>query len=373
MDILQKTVHIGKRVLHAIANYMKNTYIAFWLVMLLASAYSCVLVYSATHTSGGGLPRTVIVQILACLVGYFAAIIISLMDYERLGELWWLVAGGCIFLVGLTYFVGVGASGEYSLADDTAWLNIFGVSFQPSELMKIGFIITFSYHLSVTIRNKHLNSLPHLLLLVAHVGLPAGMIFIQGDDGSALMFMTMAVFMIIGSGISWKYLLAGGTAVLAMLPIVWMNMNTFQKDRIRAVYNPMPGDELGSLYQQYLGRLAVGSGGLTGQGWCNGRMIQSGLVPADHNDRIFTVAAEEFGFIGASLVLLILVVIMFMSLKTALNARDDMGRFVCLGFFGLIATQTVFNVGMCLYFGVGLVLSVYMRRNESNMQFALMR
>ena len=391
---MQKTVNIGKRIIGAIVGYIKNTYLALWVVVLASSVYSCMLVYSATKNLGSN--RAVITQMLACILGYIAAIIISLMDYERLGELWYLIGGGCVFLVGLTFFIGTGASGEYSLADDQAWLNIFGVSFQPSELMKIGFIVTFSYHLSLTIKNKNINSLPHLLLLLGHIGLPAGLIVLQGDHGTALMFLSMSVVMLIGSGINWKYLLFGGLLALSMLPIVWQIMPTFQKERIRAVYNPKPGDEMDYLYQQTLGRLAIGSGGLTGQGWQQGRMIQSGLVPADNNDLIFTVAAEEFGFVGASLVLLLLVSIMILSLKTALNARDDMGRFICLGFFGLIAAQTIFNVGMCLvvlpvigitlpffsaggsssmclYFGFGLVLSVYMRKNEASMKFSGMR
>ena len=390
---MHKTVNFGKRAIHAIVGYFKNTYKSLWLVVIACSVFSCMLVYSATHSYGN---RTVLVQIAACAVGYIGAVIISLMDYERLGELWWLVAGGCVFLVVLTLFIGVGASGEYSLADDQAWLRIGGISFQPSELMKIGFLITFPYHLSIVVRDKNLNSLPHLLMLLGHIAFPVGLIMLQGDHGTALMFLCMAMVIFIGSGIDWKYLAGGFVAVLAALPFVWQIMPTFQKDRIRAVYNPRPGDEMGSLYQQNLGRMAIGSGGLTGEGWLQGRMTQSGLVPADHNDLVFTVAAEEFGLVGAMLVIGLLVAIMIMSLRTALHARDTMGRFICLGFFGLIAAQTIFNLGMCLvvlpvigitlpfysaggsssmclYLGFGLVLSVHMRRNETSMQFINMR
>lgn len=387
---MQKSVGLGLRILHAIGNYIRSTYIPLWLVTIFASVYSCMLVYSATNAFGN---RTTYVQIIACLVGYFGAVIISLMDYERLGEIWYIVAGVCLFLVGLTFIWGQSAQGEFSTADDKAWLSIFGISFQPSELMKIGFLITFSYHLSHTIKDGNLNSLPHLLLLLGHIGVPVLLIMEQGDHGTALMFMVMAVVIIVGCGIDWKYLLFAGLAVLAILPIVWNILPPFQRERIRAVYNPREGDELGILYQQTMGRLAIGSGGITGQGWLKGQMTQAELVPSDHNDFIFSVAAEEFGFIGALAVIFVEVAIMIMTLYTAMHARDDMGRFICLGFFGLIAAQTVFNLGMCLvvlpvigitlpffsaggsssmclYFGFGLVLSVYMRKNESNMRFA---
>jgi len=391
---LQFLKQLGKRMFYAVVGYLRTTYIPLWIVTITASVYSIMLVYSATLNLDSF--RTTLMQIIACVVGYLAAIVISLMDYEKLGELWPVIAGVCVGLVGLTFIVGQGASGEYSLADDQAWLNIFGVSFQPSELMKIGFIVTFSYHLSITIRNKQLNSIPHLMLLLAHVGFPAALILIQGAHGTMLMFLCMAAIMLIGSGISWKFISACAAIVLVALPVVWNIMPAFQRERIRAVYNPRPGDEEDYLYQQTLGRLAVGSGGITGQGWTKGQMIQSGYVPADHNDLIFTVAAEEFGFVGGLMVIALLVAIMIMTLRTALLSRDDMGKFICLGFFGLIAAQTIFNIGMCLvvlpvigitlpffsaggsssmclYFGFGLVLSVYMRSNERARQFSMVR
>lgn len=391
---MNKTLAFFQRLGSAVVGYVKRTYVIYWLVVMSCSVYSLMLVYSSTAT--GGSLRTVFTQLIACVIGYTAAVIISLMDYEKLGELWYLVAGVCIFLVGLTYIVGQGAAGAYSTADDKAWLSIFGVSFQPSELMKIGFLITFSYHLSNTIKAGNINSLPHILLLLGHVFIPVGMIVLQGDHGTALMFLVMAIFVLIGSGVDWKYITAGFLALFASLPILWQLLSPDQQERFRAVYNPKEGDELGHLYQQTLGRYAIGSGGLTGSGWTKGRMIQSGLVPADHNDFIFAVAAEEFGFIGATVLILLLIAVMILTLKAGLEARDDMGKFICLGFFGLIATQTMFNIGMCLvvlpvigitlpffsaggsssmclYFGFGLVLSVYMRRNVSNMQFAVGR
>ena len=388
--ILRKFLNFWARIGGAIYKYIRTTYVPFWCAIIIASVYSIMLVYSSTIDNGS---RTVVTQIIAAVGGSIAAIIISLMDYERLGELWWLVAGVCLFLMGLTFVAGRGALGEESTADDRAWIDIFGISFQPSELLKIGFLITFSYHLSRVIKDGKLNSIPHLIMLAGHVAVPVGLIVLQHDEGSALMFLVMASIILLGSGLDWKYITVAFVAVLAMLPLLWQFLSTTQKTRIQAVYSPQEGDELTTLYQQTLGRIAIGSGELTGQGWRQGTMIQAGLVPEDHNDFILTVAGEEFGFIGTTLVLMILGSIMVLSVNAALTAKDDMGRFICLGFFGLIAAQTLFNVGMvlvvlpvigitlpffsaggsssmCLYFGVGLVLSVYMRRGESRMSIS---
>lgn len=376
-----------RRVGAAIANYVKNTYILLWITVLCASVFSCILVFSATHSLG---MRQTITQIIACVIGYTGAVILSTMDYEQLGELWWLVGGVCVLLVAATFVFGVKAT---ELADDRAWLNIFGVSFQPSELMKIGFIITFAFHLSKTVQHGHINSIPHVLALLGHGIFPVALIMIQGDTGTALVFAFVFAIMLFSSGLDWKFIAVGVVALLASLPLVWQILPSFQKERIRVVYNPQEGDESDQLYQQTLGRLALGSGKVSGQGWLSGRMVQSGIIPEDQNDFIFTVAGEEFGFIGTALVLIILFLIMALTIRAAFVARDYMGRFICIGFFAIVAIQTVFNVGMCLvvlpvigitlpffsaggsssmclYFGFGLVLSVYMRRKDTSLRLS---
>ncbi len=382
---MQKLITFGKKAGFALLKYIKTTYIALWVTVLTASVFSCMLVFSATHTLGY---RRLIVQMSACLIGYVGAIIISTMDYERLGELWYLIAAVCISLILATFVFGVQGT---ELADDRAWLRIFGVSFQPSELMKIGFIITFSYHLSLTIKAGHINSIPHLLLVVGHGLIPIALVLAQGDTGNAMIFMFIFAFMIFCSGIDWKYIALVVIAALIALPFLWQNLPSFQKERIRAVYFPKEGDELDALYQQTIGRMALGSGGITGQGWMSGALTQSGIIPEDYTDFIFTVAGEEFGMIGCLIILLVEISIIVLSLRAAFSARDNMGKFMCLGFFTLIAVQTIFNIGMCLvvlpvigitlpffsaggsssmclYFGFGLVLSVYMRRNETNLR-----
>ena len=382
---MQKILVFGKKAGTAILKYVKTTYIALWITVLTASVISCMLVYSTTHDGG---MRRIAVQVIACLVGYVGAVIISTMDYERLGELWYLIAIVCIGLVLATFVFGVQGT---ELADDKAWLRIFGVSFQPSELMKIGFIITFSYHLSLTIKAGHINSVPHLLLVVGHGLIPIVLILAQGDTGNAMIFAFIFAFMIFCSGIDWKYIALVVIVALCAVPFVWQQLPSFQKERFRAVYFPREGDELDALYQQTIGRMALGSGGITGQGWMNGSLTQAGIIPEDYTDFIFTACGEEFGLIGCVIILLIEVFIIILSLRAGLAARDNMGKFMCLGFIALIATQTIFNIGMCLvvlpvigitlpfisaggsssmclYFGFGLVLSVYMRRNEARLR-----
>ena len=365
----------------AVVNYVRTTYIAMWALILTCTVYGCMLIHSAR-------PIAIKTQVMAAMIGFGGAFVISLMDYHRLGQLWPIVGGMCVFLVGLTFVVGQSAIGGNSVADDVAWLNIFGYSFQPSELMKIGFIITFSYHLSYVLEKGTLNTLSSVFMLGGHAFVPVGLCIAQGDDGTALMFLVMFLIMFFSSGLSWQFIILGLSAIVAMSPLLWQSMSSHQQQRFSAVYNPQEGDEMGILYQQTLGKVAIGNGGLTGEGHGTSTMIQSGLVPEDHNDFIFTVACEEFGFLGALVLLGLLFAVMLLSLYAAYKAVDMMGRFMCIGFFAMIATQTIFNIGMCisalpvigitlpffsaggsssmcLYFGVGVVQSVYMRTMES--------
>ena len=366
---------------NASVTYARTTYIAMWTLILTCTVYGCMLIHSAR-------PIAIKTQVMAAMIGFGGAFVISLMDYHRLGQLWPLVGGACVFLVGLTFVVGQSAIGGNAVADDVAWLNIFGYSFQPSELMKIGFIVTFSYHLSYVVEKNTLNTLSSVFMLGGHALVPVGLCKLQGDDGTALMFMVMFLIMFFSSGLNWNFIFLGLGAMASMLPLLWQSMSSHQQKRFAAVYNPQEGDEMGILYQQTLGKVAIGNGGLTGEGHGTSTMIQSGLVPEDHNDFIFTVACEEFGFLGGVFLLGLLFAVMMLSLYAAFKAVDMMGRFMCIGFFAMIATQTIFNIGMCisvlpvigitlpffsaggsssmcLYFGVGVVQSVYMRTMES--------
>ena len=381
LDKLSHLRNFAVRAANACVNYARTTYVALWALILTCTIYGCMLIHSAR-------PIAIKTQVMAAVLGFGGAFIISLMDYHRLGQLWPIVGGVCIFLVGLTFVVGQSAIGGNSVADDVAWLNIFGYSFQPSELMKIGFIVTFSYHLAYVVEHGTLNTISSVFLLGGHAFIPVILCNRQGDDGTALMFVVIFLIMFFSSGLNWKFILMGLAAIVAMAPIFWQMMSSHQQQRFSAVYNPQEGDEIGILYQQTLGKIAIGNGGVTGQGHGTSTMIQSGLVPEDHNDFIFTVACEEFGFIGAIFLSGLLFAVMLLSLYAAFKAVDMMGRFMCIGFFAMIATQTMFNIGMCvsvlpvigitlpffsaggsssmcLYFGVGLVQSVYMRTMET--------
>lgn len=378
---------MAKRFFKGLWDYIKRADIILWLLLAMISAYSLVLLRSVDYATGSGYFRT---QLLAIGLGVAAAVVVTLIDYAEIANFWYLLAGFSIFLMIYTSFFGeqvVGSGG----VDAKAWINIAGRTFQSSELVKIAFILTFAKHLDVLRKGSKLDHPLHVMLLGCHALVPMLLCEMQGDTGAAIVFFAIFLTMSLSAGIKPRYFAALGGIVLVALPLLWMFvMKDYQKARFTAVFNlEDPTVQMEDGYQQYQGRISIGSGRLDGTGLFNGTRVANKSVPFQQSDYIFSVAGEELGFIGCSLILLLLLLFMAKVLHVASTSRDDLGRYICFGFFGMIALQSVSNIGMCLallpamgvtlpffsaggssaacmYLGFGLVQAVYMRRKESD-------
>ena len=187
-----------------IADFIRESDKILLLLCLFTSLYGCVAVFSATHYLENYRP--VIVQLIGTVGGVAAALIISAYDYEKILRRWYFVAALGVIPVILTFFIGFAPEGT----DDKAWLDLGITTFQPSELLKICFIVTFSLHLSKV--KPNINKLKYLVPVCAHGAFPVLLIHFQGDDGTALVFAVMVVFMLWAAGLSWKYFLTAFAA-----------------------------------------------------------------------------------------------------------------------------------------------------------------
>lgn len=360
----------------AIRVSLKNTNFRLIVLCFLCSLYGCMLVFSANLSAGSG-SRGVIVQAVCSVAGLIAAVLISRIDYEDLGNAWPILAGVAVVLMILTFTpLGLNVSGT----DDTAWLGVrlgsFTLTFQPSELLKVVFILTFSKHLAAV--REDINRFPTLIMLGIHAMLPIGLVFLQGDDGTALVFLLMFVALLFAAGLKWQFFAAAFGAIAVAVPILWFNFLTDdKKGRILAILQP---EQYVKTYgwQQEQGIILMGSGKLSGVGFTEG---SNPNLFARNNDLIFTVAAEEFGFIGSILLLGLLALLIFELWRCSSRARDPMGSFICIGTMAMIGFQSIINIGMnvrllpiigitlpffsaggtsvlTLYLAIGLVLSV---------------
>ena len=355
----------------------------FWVLMLTVSAFSLLLLKSVSRATNTDYFGT---QLVVTLVGLSAAALLSLVDYDNIAAFWKLIAGVSVAAMLYTLVFGISVQGSGGV-NAKAWISIAGRTFQTSELVKIFFILTYAKHISVVREKEQITNPLHVFLLALHAAVPVLLCHLQGDDGAAIVFLFMFLCMSLAGGVQLRYFLLLGAVIALALPFIWNNvLSEYQIKRFTSVYNlDDPSVQLNEGYQQYQGRLSIGSGQLFGKGLFNGNRVESNLVTFQHSDFIFSVAGEELGFIGCTALIVLLFVYLLRILYIASKARDDLGRCICFGFFGLIALQTVSNIGMCLallpvmgvtlpffsaggssavclYLGFGLVQSVYMRR-----------
>ncbi len=312
------------------------------LAAILCSALSVVMLHSinANGVLSIGADDSITQAAAACL-GLAAMLITAAIDFHKLSKLWYTYVPLIMIMVLLT-FTSLGYQREG--ADDQAWLNLGFISLQPSEFMKIAFVLTFSYHLSKDEAN--MNHPLHMLLLLLHGAVPMGIVVLQGDYGTAIVFAMMFVIMLFASRISWLYI----ASAMAVIPVMaWAAWNFIlgetHKNRILVLLNPGTDPE-GLEYQQDLGLSALASGKLFGKGLYGGDSYTS--VPELHNDFIYAYVGEALGFVGAMAVALVLTFICVRVLLRGAKLPDRQGTFICMGVFSMLVTHCIMNIGMVL-------------------------
>ena len=301
------------RCIKGIWKYIKRVDILLWLIVAAISAYSLVLLRSVDSAVGSSYFRT---RVFAIALGVAGAIVISLLDYGELANFWYLLAGFSVFLMIYTAIFGEAVQGSGGV-NARAWINIAGRTFQSSELVKIFFCLTFGKHLD-TLRKKGLIDNPlHVVLLGCHALVPMLLCELQGDTGAAVVFFAMFVVMSLAARVKLRYFAVLGGLVLIAIPILWQFvMDEYQKARIVALFNLDNVEvQANEGYQQYQGMISIGSGKFSGQGLFQGSRVASNSVPFQQSDYIFSVAGEELGFIGCSLILLLLLKLLRFTVK----------------------------------------------------------
>lgn len=375
--------------------YLRQIDGIFLALCAACSALSVVTLVSIGHNQLGSINKAS-VQFIASALGILLALIVSTVDYRALARAWPLhavLAWGMVLPTLLLHNVRLGfltVGYDAGGTSNYSWYRVGGMTFQPAELAKISFILTLALHLS-QVRGQ-VNRPKNLLLLFVHVALPAAAIHVQGDDGTALVFLGIGLVMLYAGGLS-HWLVAGGltagvvggAALLTLRPGI---LKGYQFKRILAVLTPDDPALADITYQQNKGAMAIGTGGLTGQGLLSGEHI---FVPNAWNDFIFAYLANVLGFLGAAAVLLLLFALCLRTLRTGLQCPDALGCNICVGIFAALFLQCVINIGMNLqvlpvigvtlpffsaggssvvmmYLCVGIVLSVGMNTRRSKLE-----
>jgi rod shape determining protein RodA len=350
--------------------------------MLLAVA-GLFLVYSATNQSLRTLhldPGTFVKkQFTALVLGFVMLIVVAAFDYR-----FYKVYAGFIYAATIVALVLVRTPLGASPAGAQRWFTFGGFQLTPSEFAKIALAIMVGAVLS-EIRTAE----PTLtdVLRVTLIGLvPMGLVFIQPDIGTTIVLVAIVVGILVVAGTRAKHL-----AILALASIVLLFgafqmgiIKDYQLQRLWA-FNDSNKDLQGANYNRNQAEIAIGSGGLVGQGYLNGRLTNLDFVPEQHTDFIFTVAGEEFGFAGAALILALFAILMWRAIRISFLSKDAFGTYLAAGIAAMFAIQMFVNVGMVIgimpitgiplpflsyggssmlanFIAVGLLLNIHMRR-----------
>lgn len=330
-----------------------------------ANLFGILLVYSASQwkaTMHSCPPK----QVVAMVLGIFLYFVVSQLNIDTLKTHWKLVVAGATLLVLLLLVPHVGIS----VNGNRAWLKIPGIPFniQPAEVDKIFFAILLSQVLTRLKQQRHLSSIPSVLQMCCVLFYFVGLIFaISHDAGSCLIYLFIFIFMVWAAGLSklwfalgFSFMGAGGWFLWTHIPVgepanaieEVLSKLLYMKKRIMVCLDHSY-DPQGVGFQQTRSMLAIRTGGLTGQGFMKGVLTQSthtsALTSERNSDLIFASCAEEWGLMGCTLVIVLLMAIILRCLYIGLTAPDEFSSLVCIGYSGMLIGQICLNLGMCLF------------------------
>jgi rod shape determining protein RodA len=311
-----------------------------WHVAFLVAAIAAIGVWNLASASRSAHAPVWISQISWMAVGAAVALAIGLVDYRRFMRAAYLVHGGVLLLL-----IGVMVKGR-TIMGARRWLSVGPFNFQPSELAKIAVILALArwFHMDAGKRKDGYGIL-HLAVPAAITLAPALLILKQPDLGTALIVVAVGATMILFAKVKWQALVVVGSVVVIGAVFAYPHLKPYQKKRVETFLNP-EGDVLGAGYHATQSMIAVGSGQGLGKGWGQGTQTLLSFLPEQHTDFIFSVWAEEHGFVGCLLLLALYYALVVSSLNVAGNARDPFGHFVAVGVTAMLFWHAFINMGM---------------------------
>jgi rod shape determining protein RodA len=333
---------------------------------------------SAASSDAGGMAPAATRQLAWMGLGVLVMLAAVVPDYRRLER-----AGPFIYIAGVAALIAVLAIGPI-IKGAQRWLIFGPVRLQPSELFKIIMVVIFARLLARRQSNASLG-IPDLILPAAIAGLPAFLILRQPDLGTAVLVVLCSATFLLIVPVRIRTVVGLGLSGIAFVSVAWFfYLHDYQKQRISTFINP-DLDPLGTAYHAIQSQIAVGSGGMFGKGWRQGSQTQLDFLPEQQTDFVFSVLGEEWGFVGASAVLLLYVSLMIRGLMIARASKDLFGAYLAIGVVGMFFWAGTINVGMVIgalpvvgvplplfsyggsslltcMLGIGLLMNVSMRR-----------
>ncbi|MDQ6992467.1 MAG: rod shape-determining protein RodA, partial [Mariprofundus sp.] len=306
-----------------------------WLLLLTLlglAALGMITLYAALHQ---GVPSLWYKQALFWGVGMSAFVGLCFMPLRLLGLVCWPLYGLALLMLLLVPFIGDVHMGA------RRWLDLGVVNLQPSEIMKWALMFMLAHWFA----SREAKGWVEILIPLLLMGMPAALILMQPDLGTTLVLLFAASAIIIAAGLPWRLLGFSIVGGIASLPILWHFMHDYQKQRVMTLLDPQ-SDPLGAGYHVIQSSIAIGSGGLFGKGFLHGTQARLHFLPEQHTDFIFSVLAEEGGFIAVVLLLFLYGFLILRILRIAHKAHSRFASLLCIGIAAMFILYISVNIGM---------------------------
>ena len=313
-------------------------------LMLLASAlvaYGAILIYSASlnaYPDGVTFGHPVVKQVLFAIIGVGAALGIAWLDYRIFGQ-----AAPALYALAVVLLAGVLVAGDSEFGS-TRWFTVAGQQVQASEVAKLLTIIALARFLAD--RQARMHELRVFLMSLGLAALPAALVLIEPDMGTAAVFGAIWLGMVMVAGAPPRFALVVIGLIVAMVPFAMLTiLGDYQRERIELWFNPS-SDPLGGGFPIRHAEIAIGSGGLLGQGLTEGTQTQLSFLRTGTTDYIFSVLGEELGFVGAIVLLALFAALLFRGIRAATITSDPFGRLIATGIVVWILFQVFINIAV---------------------------
>ncbi len=325
-------------------------------ILIFIGLLSVFNLYSATYTiSRGGGSQIYVKQICWYAIGFLILLLMTTFDYHILNRFAYP-----LFFISLILLVAVIKMGKV-IHGSQRWLSFGFFSVQPSEMVKISIIIVLAKYFS-SAKKMGDYRLRELLRPLTLIAIPFSLIVYEPDLGTALMLLIVTLSVIVFVNVNWKSILIFLSTSLVAAPFFWSALQEYQRKRIMTFLRP-DLDPLGAAYHVTQSKIAIGSGLFWGKGFLKGTQTRLHFLPEQHTDFLFSVLAEEWGFIGSAIVLFLYLFLILWCLNIAKNTKDKFGTLIIVGIAASIFWHLTINVGMATgllpVVGIPLVLFSY--------------
>ncbi len=316
----------------------------YWLLAatLLLAVIGILMIYSATECITGtpvDLASDSVHQTIFLLIGLIGMFALTWIDYRIYGSLRWLLWFGMIGILGAVYLIGIITRGAQR------WIDFGFFLFQPSELSKLLMILVVAKYMSD--HGEEMNRWRYLIGSFIFVAVPLVLVYLQPDLGTTIVLAITWGIMALAAGMKPRDVLVIAAILAVAAPFIVTTLRPYQIERILTFIDPAR-DPLGAGYNVEQARIAIGSGGFWGLGFCGGTQSQLRFLRIRQTDFIFSVIGEELGFVGALFVMGLIVFILFRLVRAAMLSRTTYGKLIAVGVVGMIFVQSYVNLGMNL-------------------------